>query len=148
MSDLPDVSSPPFKLPKDSISFFVPGIPTAFARTRTNKAGSRFTPDKQRAEMAAIRLFGQRAMAGRAPFDCAMKVEIWANFPYPQSWSVAKRYSTHWKNSKPDSSNIQKLAEDALNGVVWIDDARIVDCRVVKTYGDRPGIRIIAEAIS
>lgn len=130
-----------------TIEFFVPGIPVAFARTGGGKTTHRFTPAKQRAEMGAIKLFGQRAMEGRPPLDCAVLLIVLAIFPYPGSWSQKKRDANPYKISKPDCDNISKLVKDALNGVVWLDDARIAESHIVKEYGIVPGIKLTVRVL-
>lgn len=47
--------------------------------------------------------------------------------------------------TKPDSSNYLKGIEDALNGVVWIDDSQLVTVIVRKWYGIHPGTFIRIE---
>lgn len=47
--------------------------------------------------------------------------------------------------TKPDATKLWRSAEDALTGVLWADDALIVDQHVQKRYaapGERPGAEI------
>jgi len=44
--------------------------------------------------------------------------------------------------SKPDGDNNLKLVQDALNEIVWRDDAQVVDARVIKRYAAEPALRI------
>jgi Holliday junction resolvase RusA-like endonuclease len=48
---------------------------------------------------------------------------------------------------KPDADNLLKAVADSLQGVVYADDAAIVDVRVVKSSGEPPGLRIEVEAL-
>lgn len=43
---------------------------------------------------------------------------------------------------KPDDDNCEKLVRDALNKYLYYDDCQIVRKVVVKSYGERPCIRI------
>jgi Holliday junction resolvase RusA-like endonuclease len=45
---------------------------------------------------------------------------------------------------KPDATKLWRSTEDALTGVIWVDDAQVVDQRVTKTYADgEPGATIL-----
>ena len=63
----------------------------------------------------------------------------------PSSWSGKKRDAalagTVRPTGKPDCDNIAKQVY-ALKGVVWNDDAAIVDLHIVKTYGEGPMLRL------
>ena len=43
---------------------------------------------------------------------------------------------------RPDRTNIGKLYEDALNGIVIVDDSQIVEGSVGKWYCERPRVEI------
>lgn len=54
-----------------------------------------------------------------------------------------------WRETKPDFDNISKLLCDQMTVLgFWHDDSQIVDARVTKRFGDRPGIRITLEALT
>ena len=44
--------------------------------------------------------------------------------------------------TKPDSSNYLKFYEDCGTGILWVDDAQIVDHTVRKRYGEEEGVHI------
>lgn len=48
----------------------------------------------------------------------------------------------HKPTVKPDLSNYVKSYEDALNGILWADDAMITDEYAHKRYADNPRIEI------
>ena len=52
-------------------------------------------------------------------------------FLRPKSVSVKKRPK---HTVKPDLDNLIKSVQDALNGLVWRDDAQVVRCRSYKDY--------------
>lgn len=48
--------------------------------------------------------------------------------------------------TRPDATNLQKLAEDALQGICYEDDSQVVDVRTRKRYGDPPRLEIEVSA--
>lgn len=62
------------------------------------------------------------------------------DFYLPRPKSLPKRVSHHTK--KPDVSKLLRAAEDALTGIIWTDDSRIVDAHPRKFYGDPPRVEI------
>ena len=49
--------------------------------------------------------------------------------------------------TRPDLDNYVKTLKDACNGVLWRDDAQIVDLHAYKRYGDSGKIQIICRAL-
>lgn len=43
---------------------------------------------------------------------------------------------------KPDLTNLVKTTEDALKGVVWVDDSQVVGMQLAKVYGEKDLVRI------
>lgn len=133
----------------------LPGPPVAWARTRVNIAGrSRkfFTPKDQRDYASALQWEAKSAMKGRALLTGALSINVTARLPIPPSWTKKKqeaaRAGSILPTSKPDYDNFAKLAGDALNCIVYRDDAQICDGRVVKVYATNPSLRIeIAELV-
>jgi len=120
------------------ISFFVPGIPTAWARTASYE-GRRLTPAKQRAAMNTVGFYYAN---GKNPvFAGPLHVGVIATYPRPKKHKPGKLWP-EWKSSRPDIDNILKLVADGLNGVAWYDDAQIVSVSGNKIYGDTPGLSI------
>ena len=120
---------------------FIPIQPQGKARPKiVRRANSPFpvaiTPDKTVHAEQAIRWHVQQVWGERPPLDEALVVEIGAVFIKPKSKSSKVTMQT----TKPDWDNIGKLVCDSLNGLLWIDDARIMDGRVTKVYGATAGI--------
>lgn len=86
-----------------------------------------------------------RHMRGRPPSPRPIALLVHAFRPVPESWSRRDRELALLggirPTPKPDDDNYLKI-RDALNGVVWIDDAQCVDSHVLKFYSERPGLRI------
>ena len=124
--------------PEPFCRFTVPGNIVPWGRSRTSH-GRHFTAPKVASYQGAIRASAFEAMRGRDPLDGPCRVVVTATFLRPASWSRKRRAETFYHASKPDADNILKQL-DALNGIVWTDDARVSDARVLKPYGDAPGM--------
>lgn len=86
-----------------------------------------------------IRLVAQQEMGDRPPFGGPVEVELRAVFDIPQSWSQKKREAAIlWEllpTKRPDIDNVVKAWTDGMNGVVFRDDAQIVQLTARKVYG-------------
>ena len=82
------------------------------------------------------------------PLTGALRVAIVTESRPPASWSAKKRAAAigALRVTKPDADNIGKLVGDALNGIVWADDAQIGDLSIVKIYGEQDKTTIIVRA--
>ena len=117
------------------IHFTVPGDAVPFARTRINKGGALFTPPKQRSYEGVIKTFALKAMGGQPAIKGPIHLIIRAEYLVPKSWSKKKRAAAEWKESKPDADNIAKIFKDAMNKIVFEDDAQVAYLIVQKKYG-------------
>lgn len=130
------------------VTLTIPGIPTPWARAG-RKGGIMFTPGKQRAAMADVRLFASRAMEGRPLLTGPLEMVIIFFYPWPKSISAKKRATldAQWKDTRPDLSNLQKLVEDALNAVVYCDDAQLAHVHVSKMFSSTPRVEIEIQSL-
>ena len=133
------------------ISITVPGEPVAKARPRFTKNGHVYTPKKTAVYEQVIGLHARAAMKGKKILTGAIKLSVTAYMPIPQSWSLkqkTKAMSGALRHTKrPDLSNIIKSVEDALNGIVYADDAQIDrygESR--KAFSSIPRTEIVVEA--
>jgi Holliday junction resolvase RusA-like endonuclease len=71
------------------------------------------------------------------PLEGALSVGISFYFAMPKSWSAKKKSAMNMKyhTQKPDLTNLVKMLEDALNGVIWQDDSQISELMVKKRWG-------------
>lgn len=53
-----------------------------------------------------------------------------------------KDSAPEWPAVKPDVLKLARAAEDALTGIVWVDDALICEELIKKRYGAEPGVTI------
>lgn len=97
-----------------------------------------YTPDETIRNEAAIRDAALGAMREAYPelegllfpFRVPVAVRIDVYEPLPKS--RPKRVTSEPDTYRPDADNEAKLVMDALNGLVWTDDAQVVDLHVVK----------------
>lgn len=126
------------------ISFVVPGEPVAKARPRFTKNGHAYTPDRTRQYEEIVRLYAIRAMRGKKMLTGAISLSVVAFFPIPKYFTKAIREKALagglWHTKKPDWDNIGKIVSDALNGVVYPDDAVVSDATVAKRYSSNPRV--------
>ncbi len=124
------------------ISFFVPGEPRGKGRPRFLKTGRTYTPANTADAERSIGWEARKAMAGQPPLEGPLFLLIAAYFEVPASWSKKKKEAARWKTSKPDLDNLVKIVKDALNKIVWLDDAQVVQLFSTKTYSMPAGIRV------
>jgi Holliday junction resolvase RusA-like endonuclease len=85
-------------------------------------------------------------MGSAPPFEGPLLLEMVAYFPIVKS--SRKRdipaMIEGWirPTKKPDLSNILKSAEDGLKGIVFVDDAQVVEIRTRKVYAHEPRVWI------
>ena len=129
--------------------FVVPGPPVAKARPRVSLRGGvarTYTPRRTTRYEAEVAVAAIDAMDGRQPLDEPLAVEITARFPVPESWSRSRREralsgETHYV-SRPDIDNVAKAILDGANGIVWADDAWIVQLTTLKAYARAPEVEV------
>lgn len=103
-------------------------------------------PDPQtEAYEKALAQYAALMMRRRPPSTRPLALLVHSFRPIPVSWSAREREAALvgaiLPTSRPDWDNYGKIT-DALNGVVWHDDAQVTDGRVIKIYSDQPALRI------
>ena len=87
---------------------------------------------------------------GSPCLDGALSVKVGISVGIPASWSKKKQAAALsgevCPTGKPDVDNCIKLLADALNGVLWRDDAQIVELTVRKSYASAPLTVLTVEA--
>jgi Holliday junction resolvase RusA-like endonuclease len=130
------------------IAFTVPGNPIAKGRPRFVRAtGRTFTPARTINYEGVVAGCAAQAMGAREPFEGPLRVTIRATFLVPASWSQKRKNTAVWKTSKPDADNLAKIV-DALNAIVWRDDAQVCELTVQKRYGAIAGLTVSVETLS
>lgn len=116
--------------------------------TRMGKGIRLYDPKKVTVFKRKLGLLAKQQMLDRGldPFDGPLEVCMEFYRPVQKSISQkerARRLSgVHRPTVKPDLSNYIKALEDGLNGIIWIDDNRIVQIVAENKYSDRPHIVI------
>lgn len=116
--------------------------------TRMGKGIRLYDPKKVTVFKRKLGILAKQQMLDRGlePFDGPLEVRM--EFYRPVQASISKKEQArrlsgvHRPTVKPDLSNYIKALEDGLNGIIWIDDNRIVQIVAEKKYSDRPRIVI------
>lgn len=124
------------------LSITVPAVPVAQPRQRhrivKGKGGrvfaSNYTParDPVNAFKATCQMAAESVYKG-APLDGPLIVDFVFVMPRPRAkvWKT-KPMPRYPHTGTPDRDNLIKSVQDALNGLVWADDAQIFDGRIEK----------------
>jgi Holliday junction resolvase RusA-like endonuclease len=129
------------------IDIFVPMEPRGKQRPRFTFRGRTYTPRETKDAEARIKTACMALLAreGKAPHKGPVDLDIIAILHRPRTCRRAE------PTVKPDWDNLGKLVSDALNGVLYEDDAQVVRAAVQKIYahepGQAPGFRIVAEGV-
>ncbi|MBC9021216.1 RusA family crossover junction endodeoxyribonuclease [Limosilactobacillus fermentum] len=116
--------------------------------TRMRKGIRVYDPRKVAIFKQKLGMLAKQQMLDRGlePYDGPLEVHM--EFYRPIQASISKKErarrlsGVHRPTVKPDLSNYIKALEDGLNGIIWIDDNRIVQIVAEKKYSDRPHIVI------
>lgn len=123
-------------------------VPQGKARARPSRRGNflkMYTPKNTVEFEKTIALAYQSAcrgnMRGR---DVPIKLTATYYMPIPKSASkkLKATMAGKWHTKKPDTSNITKSVEDALNRIAYDDDSQIAWLDVKKVYGEPPRLEL------
>lgn len=135
----------------DVIEFYLAGEPAGKEQPRFRRAtGRTYTAERTVRFMDRLSIVAQQAMEGLELFNGALRVVVVARVAIPKSrskrWREAALAGQIRPTKKPDWDNFGKVL-DACNQIVWVDDAQIVDGRVLKFYSASPGYHVRVEAL-
>lgn len=135
------------------------GTPKGWSRAghRIVKSGKRlfvqvYTPTPMRHYQDSIRDVARAVMADRPPLLGPLSVSLRFRMPIPKSETKRRREAmaageiAH--TIKPDKDNLTKAIYDALNKIVWLDDAQITRGFQTKAYSRQPGVDLRVEAFA
>ena len=117
------------------------GTPQAKGRARFGR-GHAYTPQATVDYQHALGWHAKARMGGRKPITTPVTFKALFELSAPSSWSKARRaaaiaHKIH-PAVKPDLDNYVKAALDAINGIVVVDDAQVVEISARKVYGVNP----------
>ena len=126
------------------IAFFVPGVPKASQTgSIVRLPNGRAFPSRRNTAWGEVVGLVARQYAPPKPLSGPLSVELDYVFARPRSVSARTRPAP---DVRPDLDNCLKHQLDTLCGVLWHDDAQIVDLRVRKLYGSNPGLHVAVKA--
>ena len=125
--------------------------PVEQARPRAVRSGMGvrvYDPKKVTVFKRQLGMLAKQQMLDRGlePYDGPLEVRM--KFYRPVQTSISKKErarrlsGVHRPTVKPDLSNYVKATEDALNGILWVDDNLIVTETAEKKYSESPRIVI------
>lgn len=135
--------------------FTVPGDPVAKGRARAfirNGHVAHYTPSNTVAYENTVRTMARQAMAGRDPLAGPVALVVRAAMRIPGSWSRKRQQAaglgTVVPTSRPDLDNLVKAIKDGCNGVVWRDDAQVIELLATKRYGHTPCVHVRIDVVA
>jgi Holliday junction resolvase RusA-like endonuclease len=135
-----------------TICFKIPGPPKGKGRARFVKAtGRAYTPADTASYENLVKVLAMQAMAGQPPLEGPVRVDLYASYPIAASWPKKKKADAAagtWRCTvKPDIDNVLKAVWDAINGVVFKDDAQVVQVTAIKRFSETPGVAVFVKAL-
>jgi len=129
----------------------LPQEPRGKGRTRfSSRNNSHRTPEKTRAYESALAQQSMAAMSGKDMLEGPLNAIVLAVFEPAKSWSKKRKASALAGDIRPtktpDVDNIAKSALDAMNGIVYKDDAQVTNLTVRKFYGPEAYVEIEVSA--
>lgn len=123
------------------VDFWLKGQPVGKGRPRFTKQGRAYTPAKTKEYEHRLAAAASDAMQdlNLEPAISKCRVHILAQFEIPKSWPKKRREAAtrgEVSPGRPDIDNLVKIALDAINGVVFEDDAQVYMVQAMKRYGD------------
>lgn len=120
------------------ISLEFPIKPIPKGRPRLSRHGV-YTPQRTKTFENDLKYLAMTQIPrGFKPTEGAVSIDVVFNFKRPKS-----KAGPH--ACRPDLDNLLKSLTDALNGVLWVDDAQIISLTAIKQYADKDSIELHAD---
>lgn len=134
---------------KPLVSFTIKAVPQPQLRPRIATVGGHphlYDPKNTRDFKRIVTKLASAEMGNLEPISGPIRVSFTFYRPVQQSLSKAeferRAVGDELPTVKPDMSNYLKATEDALNGVVWVDDRAITTEVIKKRYSTTPRITL------
>jgi Holliday junction resolvase RusA-like endonuclease len=124
----------------EHLTFSIAGEPIPKARPRFASHRGRITvrtPEKSNSYHKQAQTAAWLEMRGRQKFSGPVAVEARFVFRPPPSWPERRRAEAFGRPhvQRPDLDNLVKQILDAMNAVVFGDDATVTEIKATKTWG-------------
>jgi Holliday junction resolvase RusA-like endonuclease len=138
-----------------SIAFFVPGMPAPGGSKRAFRTpGGRIlvTEDCRRSRpwRAVVQVAAHAAHAA-PPLEGPLRLTVTFTMPRPRGHYGRRGLrpsAPPYPTTRPDCTKLLRALEDSCTGLLWRDDATIVEQHVAKVYGTVPGAAVRVEVLS
>lgn len=133
--------------------FIVYGEPQQW-RVKRTREGRHYPDPVMQKWQESVRMQAIAALKGKPLWNEAVRLDMVFYQLRPKSHFKsngelsAKGKRTPYPTGTPDRINLGKCAEDALKGVVYVDDKQTVMGRTDKFYGDPPRVEIEVELMA
>lgn len=131
------------------MTFSVEGYPVSKGRPRFARRGAfvkTYTDARTLKWEDQVKKRAMEAMGSSEPLETPVSLCLYFRLPIPRSYSKSRTKDALdgflRPSKKPDWDNLGKAISDALNGVVFKDDAQVVSAHIKKTYAMHPGVDI------
>lgn len=146
--------------PDQYFSCFVPGLAKtsgskrAFQNPVTGKLIVTADNPKQKTWQQAVKWVAMQEFMRKNPFEGPLTLDMVFVKVQPGWMKRTGQYSHllhDWAllcepATKPDGLKLGRAVEDALSGIIYLDDAQIVEHHIRKAFGARPGVHIIVRS--
>ena len=137
-----------------TLEFTIPGAPKGKQRPRVCRINGRsitYTPKQTVEYENQIRSIYFKVANFKFERHIPLEIAILALFELPKN--VSKKVRALMLNGeilptkRPDGDNIIKIVLDALNGLVYHDDAQICKINFTKKYAEKPETKVLIKTI-
>lgn len=146
------------------VEFFIPGTPSTAGSKRAIPIFEKVngikrwkanivTDDAKRGKpwRQSVQAEAMKAACGLNPTREGLRLGVTFVMPRPQAHyrkgGILRPDAPTYHLKRPDATKMLRAIEDALNSIIWIDDAQISVQSVQKIYGDKPGAMVVIESI-